>query len=94
MCDLYQIYDRIMDGVVIPVIFEIDENSIIKNGVTKDNVKFIKSEAVHDAFLSSSPFDLKKIEKDIKNYYDDEQVLEEELAESLNDNDYYRLFPQ
>jgi hypothetical protein len=92
--DLYDIYDRLMDGVRVKVTIEYDKQSIIdEEGCTNENIKYISSTVGSDPYLTGKPFDLKQIEADLVEFLDVKE-LEELLAESLDDDEYDEIFPQ
>jgi len=91
---LYQLYDRLLDGVDIDVTISYNLDDIAKNGTNKDNIKAIGVIATGDNldYLLSHPFDIQEIYKRVKEEFEySVGTLEEEWGEELTPEEYEQI---
>lgn len=88
--DLYTLYDRLLDGVMVEVTLGYRLDDIVENGITKQNL-FVDEIAfpkeTHD-YLTSNPFNIGTIRGDVFNFFDADDNAEEYLTENMPDTEY------
>jgi hypothetical protein len=92
--DLYDLYDRFLEGCRVLVTIEYDGDAICKDsGCTIDNTKYVGCNVRDIPYLKSLPLDLDAIESDIIDHFTID-IMEEAIVESVSEEAYMRLFPQ
>lgn len=89
--DLYDLYDRILDDVMVELTIGYDLPDIIANGTLPTNLKLLDVQFTPNAltYLTSAPFDLDRIRNEVREKFNQRFMdLDEAFIENVPDEIY------